>query len=142
MQDRPTYAELLEVVQHFLQTDVVPTLEGPKKFHARVAANVLEIVRRELTTEDALLQAEWQRLDRVLAAQEEPPKEREELRQRIRERTAALCERIRAGEADGGNWRAAVVAHVRQTVVDKLAVANPRFLGDEIRGATVAPDLA
>ena len=52
MQDRPTYSELLEAVQHFLETDVVPALDGPKKFHARVADNVLAIVRRELQAED------------------------------------------------------------------------------------------
>ena len=39
MQDRPTYAELLAAVRHFLEADVVPRLDGPKKFHARVAAN-------------------------------------------------------------------------------------------------------
>jgi len=52
MQDRPTSSELIEAVQHFLETDVVPALDGPKKFHARVAANVLGIVRRELQAED------------------------------------------------------------------------------------------
>ena len=35
------------------------------------------------------------------------------------------------GDADAGPWRSAVVAHVRQTVEDKLRVANPKYLGLE-----------
>ena len=129
MQDRPTYTELLAAVQQFLETDAVPALEGPKKFHARVAANVLAIVRRELESEDAQLRQEWERLQQVLAMAEAPPADRPELRRQLRQRTETLCERIRRGEADAGPWRAAVFAHVRQTVEDKLRVANPKYLG-------------
>ena len=61
MQDRPTYSELLEAVQLFIETDAIPALNGPKKFHARVAANVLAIVRRELAHQDAQWRTEWER---------------------------------------------------------------------------------
>jgi hypothetical protein len=135
VQDRPTYSQLLEAVQHFLETDVLPELDGPKKFHARVAANVLSIVRRELESEDAQLRAEWHRLDALLRDAAHPPVDRDELRQRLRQRVADLCERIRRGDADGGPWRRDVLAHVRQTVIDKLAVANPKYLGAEIEKA-------
>ena len=131
MQDRPTYAELLEAVQRFLEADAIPALEGTKKFHARVAANVLAIVRRELESEDAQLRAEWERLDQLLSP-ERLPAAREAMRRRLDDRTAHLCDRIRAGDADSGAWRAAVLAHARQTVVEKLAVANPKYLGAEI----------
>jgi hypothetical protein len=134
MQDRPTYAELLEAVQHFLETDAVPALEGPKKFHARVAANVLAIVRRELESEDAQLRAEWERLRELLGLAGGPPTDRAELRRQVRQQTAELCERIRSGDADAGPWRSAVMAHVRQTVLDKLRVANPKYLGLETAG--------
>jgi len=136
MQDRPTYDELLGAVQHFLESDVVPALDGPKKFHARVAANVLAIVRREVASEDGLLHAEWNRLNAVLGTAEQAPNDRDEMRHRLRQRTVELCERIRAGEADDGPWRSAVHSHVRQTVVDKLAVANPKYLGEELARAT------
>jgi len=129
MQDRPTYAELLTAVQQFIENDVVPALEGPKKFHARVAANVLAIVSRELATEDAHLHAEWERLGALLHDPAPPPAERTALRVQLRERTETLCDRIRRGDADAGPWRAEVWRHVRQTVLDKLAVANPRMLG-------------
>src|SRR5467141_2647638 len=98
MQDRPACSELLEAVQHFLETDVVPALEGPKKFHARVAANVLAIVRRELQSADAQLRAEWARLETLLGSAEPAPADHTELRARLHARTEELCERIRRGE--------------------------------------------
>jgi hypothetical protein len=47
----------------------------------------------------------------------------------VRELTGELGERIRKGEADAGPWRDAVRAHVRRQIVEKLRVANPRFVG-------------
>ena len=129
MQDRPTYAELLEAVQHFLEADAVPALECTKKFHARVAANVVAIIRRELQGEDEQLRAEWARLDALVGAAEPAPADRAALRRRLRARTVELCERIQRGDADAGPWRGAVLDHVRQTVVEKLSVANPKYLG-------------
>jgi len=130
VQDRPTCLELLEAVQGFIETDVIPALDGPKKFHARVAANVLAIVRREIEYGEAQAHAEWYRLDALLGAPETLPAEGAVLARRLRERTAELCERIRRGEADSGPWRQAVLTHVRQTVVDKLVVANPKMVRD------------
>ena len=48
MQDRPTVLELLAAVRGFLEDDLGPVLEGRRRFHALVAANVLRIVEREL----------------------------------------------------------------------------------------------
>jgi len=130
VQDRPTSAELLDALRHFVETDVVPALDGPKKFHARVAANVLAILRREADLEDTQSQAEWNGLTTLLGDDPGPlPLSRAERAARLRQRTEALCDRIRHGDADVGAWRAAVLAHVRQTVTAKLAVANPKFLG-------------
>jgi hypothetical protein len=132
MQDRPTSAELLEALRHFVETDVVPALDGPKKFHARVAANVLAILRREADLADTQSQAEWDGLTTLLDDDPGPlPLARADRTERLRQRTEALCERIRRGDADAGAWRAAVLAHVRRTVVDKLTVANPKFLGGD-----------
>ena len=128
MQDRPSVRELLDAVRAFLEEDVVPALEGPRQFHARVAANVLAIVGRELAGEEASLLAEWQRLARLTGGASEPPPRLEALRAAVRDGTAALAERIRRGDADAGPFRDAVRAHVRATVEDKLRVANPRFV--------------
>jgi hypothetical protein len=48
MQDRPAADLLLEAVAAFLRERVVPATQGPLAFHARVAANALDIARREL----------------------------------------------------------------------------------------------
>jgi hypothetical protein len=134
VQDRPTVNELLEAVRAFLDEEVVPVLDGPRQFHARVAANVLAIVGRELAGEEASLLAEWQRLARLLGGDAgAPPARLETLRDAVRERTQALAERIRRGEADAGPFRTAARAHVRATVEEKLRVANPRFLGPKAR---------
>jgi hypothetical protein len=135
MQDRPTIRELLAAVRYFIEADVVPKLEGPKKFHARVAANILDIVQRELELEGEQLQREYESLAILLESNEPTPSQREPLRRLVRERTMELCRRIAAGDADEGEWRQAVLVHVRKTVREKLEVANPKYLGrdDELR---------
>jgi aminoglycoside phosphotransferase (APT) family kinase protein len=45
---RPTASELLDAVRDFLTDQVMPATDGQLAFHARVAANVLAIVAREL----------------------------------------------------------------------------------------------
>ncbi len=45
---RPTAGELLDAVREFLTGQVMPATTGQLSFHARVAANVLSIVAREL----------------------------------------------------------------------------------------------
>jgi aminoglycoside phosphotransferase (APT) family kinase protein len=45
---RPTASELLEAVREYLLGSVLPATSGQVAFHARVAANVLAIVAREL----------------------------------------------------------------------------------------------
>jgi aminoglycoside phosphotransferase (APT) family kinase protein len=45
---RPTASELLDAVREFLTGSVMPATTGQLAFHARVAANVLAIVAREL----------------------------------------------------------------------------------------------
>ena len=48
MQQPPTAAELLAIVGEVLADEVVPVLTGPVQHHARVAANLVAIVEREL----------------------------------------------------------------------------------------------
>ncbi len=129
MQDRPTYDELLAAVERFLSQEIVPNTEGVRRFHARVAANVLGIVRRELEREEEQLAAEWAGLDGLLEPAK-PPEDRAALREALGARTADLCERIRAGEADAGPFREAVISQVRRTTRDKLLVSNPGWLGE------------
>ncbi len=130
MQDRPTYDELLAAVERFLDDEIVANSEGASRYHARVAANVIRIVRRELEREEEQLASEWAGLEELLGAYERP-EGRGDLRDAIAARNAELCERIRGGDADAGSFRGATLAHVRRTVRDKLLVTNPGWLGEE-----------
>jgi hypothetical protein len=112
-------------VERFLERDVVPRLDGVPKFHARVAANVVAMVAREIETADAHERGEWQRLGALLGDAAPPPEAREARRAALVARSEALAARIRAGEADAGPWRAELLAHLRRTVADKLEVAKP-----------------
>lgn len=129
MQDRPTFDELLAAIERFLDEEIVPQSEGARRFHARVAVSTIRIVRRELAQEEAHLAAEWAGLEALLGPAQRP-EGRAALREAVLQRTAALCERIRSGDADSGPFRAAVLAHVRRTVRDKLLVSNPAWLGE------------
>ena len=128
MQDRPTFDELLAAVERFLDDEVVARTEGALRYQGRVAANVIRIIRRELERQDEQLASEWAGLDALLGAAERPAS-RADLRQALAARNEALCARIRAGDADGGPLRDAVLAHVRRSVEDKLLVTNPAWLG-------------
>lgn len=68
MQDPPTVDELLESTAQFLRDVAVPQLTGHAAFHARVAANALELVRRELALADDAARAEQARLQSLLQA--------------------------------------------------------------------------
>ena len=135
MQDRPTILELLAAVREFVTHQVVPALEGGKQFHARVAANVIGIVERELRDGDEQLRAEWMRLQPLCAeegdddpVEEAPPEDPVVLRAAVGALNAELAARIRQGDADTGALRAAVLAHLRATIDDKLRIANPGYL--------------
>jgi alcohol dehydrogenase class IV len=129
MQDRPTALELLAAVRGFLE-ELGAGLEGRRRFHALVAANVLQIVERELRGEEEQLARQWDRLAALLGVDgSSEPQAVSALRDAVRELETRLADRIRTGDADAGEFADRVRAHVRATVVEKLAVANPRFAG-------------
>jgi len=129
MQDRPDARELLAAVQGFLEEQVVPALDGTRQFHARVAANVLAIVGRELELGEASLWREWRRLTDLLDMPASPPENGAALTAAVRTLNAELASRIRIGDADEEPWRSRVVDHLRATALDRLAIANPRYAG-------------
>ncbi len=125
MNDRPDAVELLNAVRDFVEDELVPRLSGRERYHARVAANVVAIVAREIESEEDQLLSEWRRLGALLDDPAPAPARRRELRDGIRARSELLVERIRAGGADGGVFREAALSHLRHTVADKLVVASP-----------------
>ena len=113
-QDRPTAAELVDAVREFLDTQVMPKLEGHTAFHLRVAINALGIVERELAFAPGFDRHEHSRLQGLLGHDGELDSLNHE-----------LSARIRAGDFDGENPELA--SHLLTTVLDKLAIANPRY---------------
>ncbi len=135
MQDRPDARELLEAVRMFLEEQLVPVLEGTRLFHARVAANVLAIVGRELAGGEDALRSEWRRLTRVLGAgEDDAPGGGAALLAGVRALNGTLAERIRRGDADDDPWRAEVLTHLRATSAERLAIANPKYAGPRREG--------
>src|SRR5262249_60444158 len=112
MQDRPTALELLAAVRGFLEEDLGPALEGRRRFHALVAANVLRILERELGGEEELLGRQWERLAALFGVDgSEKPQATSALRAAGRELETRLRERIRSGDADAGGVAGRVPAH-------------------------------
>ena len=107
--DVPTASQLLEAVREWVEGDARDATTGRVQFHTRVVANVMAMLERELASGPAMAAAHAARLAGLGVSSE-----------------ADLAERIRAGE-----WSAEdrnLLGVVRATVVDKLAVANPKYL--------------
>ncbi len=129
MNDRPDAIELLRAVEAFLEREIVPALAGVKQFHARVAANVVAIVARELETTEAHLDAEEASLARLLEEERSAGGASggtsSARRARVSAWNAALVERIRNGDADAGAFRREILRHLSAVVDRKLEVAHP-----------------
>jgi alcohol dehydrogenase class IV len=132
MQDRPTSVELLEAAADFVDREVVPAIEGARQFHARVVANVMRIVAREIKLEDPLVRSEVKALARLLGHDAPHLHSLDDLRAAAAGMGEELTAKIRAGEADEGARRGEVLAVVRQSVEDKLRIANPRYLESDM----------
>ncbi|MEX2236104.1 MAG: DUF6285 domain-containing protein [Dehalococcoidia bacterium] len=117
----------MRAMERFLEERVVPATEGQVKFHARVSVNVLRILQRELELEEDSVRREWSSLDTLLGEQPVPETLRE-LKSELLARNEQLAQRVQAGDADGGEWGDKVFTHVKQTVRDKAAIADPRLL--------------
>jgi len=108
--DVPSAVDLLGAVREFLDEDVVGATEGRVRFHARVAANAVAMVVRELELGPAMAAAHGERLARLGVADD-----------------TELAAAIRSGALD--DRLEEVRAAVRESVADKLRVANPGYLG-------------
>jgi hypothetical protein len=138
MQDRPTSVELLEAAADFVDSELVPAVQGARQFQARVVANVMRVVAREIKMEDPLVRSEVKALALLLGHDKPHLHSLDDLRKAAASLGEELTTKIRGGEADDGAWRGEVLAVVRQSVEDKLRIANPRYLDSDIaiRNAT------
>jgi hypothetical protein len=110
LHDAPSAVELLEAVRDFLVSDVMAGTVGRLQFHARVAANVVALVGREIAL------GPGQEADH-----------RVELESLGVSTDAELADAIRAGDLDDRADEVRTV--VRASVAAKLAVAHPGYGG-------------
>jgi aminoglycoside phosphotransferase (APT) family kinase protein len=106
---RPTSVELVDAVREFLADQVVTGTEGALSYHARVAANVLAMVGRELASGGGPQQRRAAVLGDLGVLDE-----------------AGLCSAIRSGALD--QRLDEVVAALARGVVERVSVANPVYL--------------
>jgi len=125
--DRPTKQELLEAVRRFLAQELMPELEGVRRFHARVSVNALAIVLRELALEAEQRPAQHARLCALLGRADAPPADAAALDLAVEALERELCTRIRAGFGDAPDTRTRLLAHLRATAAERLAVSNPTY---------------
>lgn len=116
MQDSPTQLELVEAVESFIRDRAMPELEGHTNFHARVAANVLGILKRELDQGPNADAKEKARLVELLGRQGT-----------LEELNKALCQGIRDGSLSletGG-----MKEHLIETTIQKVEIDQPKYSG-------------
>lgn len=116
MQDQPSSAELIQAVADFLRDQVMPKLEGHLAFHARVASNALDIVKREIEIAPAQDRAEAERL-KMLTGQDGS----------LDSLNRALCAAITSGEITLDT--PGLKDHLWLTTLTKLSIDQPTYSG-------------
>jgi Domain of unknown function (DUF6285) len=117
MQDDPTPGEILESVIIFLREVAPAKLPSREAFDARVAANALELVRRQIAFDsDAAGRDEVlrQRLVQLLGQEGS-----------LDELNRVLCSRIASGEL--GLSSQPLMDHLWTTTLEKVAVDQPSY---------------
>ncbi len=114
MREQPSAAELIDAVAGFITNELAPTLTGRLAFHARVAANALAIVRRELEQGPAADLADAARLTALLGMEGDNTALTEE-----------LCRRIETGAIAADD--PALIDHLWATTLATVAVDQPNY---------------
>lgn len=114
MQDPPHSEALLGHVSAFLKAEVLPHLSGALAFHVRVAANAVDLARREIALAPAAELAERARLMALLDAEGN-----------LETLNRLLCDRVRSRQIDLST--PGMVEHLRLCMLAKLAVDQPNY---------------
>jgi hypothetical protein len=112
--DPPSPPEILAAVARFLKDDVAPATAGHLSFQARVAANALEMMRRQLELAPENEAAEQDRLRVLLGIDGD-----------LASLNAELSRRIAVGEADLAT--PGLAEHLWAVTLAKMAVDQPTY---------------
>jgi hypothetical protein len=121
MQTLPNAPDLVEAVAEWIEGPLSTALTGSERFNARVAANVLRTVERELRAGAA-----HHDQDRVALSEFLSPGTEVESDDAL---VAAIAARVRAGDLDAR--RPELLTALHGYTVRKLQVGNPRYLASE-----------
>ena len=116
MMDQPSIRELVDAVREFIEQKALPELKGHTAFHARVAANALATVSRELELAPGATAEEQQRLAALLGHDGS-------LDDLNRELCKQICEGKITVDTPG------LAAHLEKTARHKIAVDQPNYSG-------------
>ena len=116
MMDQPSMLELVDVVRAFIEQRAMPELKGHTAFHARVAANALGIVSRELKLGPVATLDERKRLAALLGHEGS-----------LEDLNRELCRQIRDGAI--GLETNGLKEHLDLTTRDKVAIDQPTYSG-------------
>jgi hypothetical protein len=116
MMDQPSALELVTAVREFIEKHAMPELQGRTAFHARVAANALAIVARELEQGPKANEVERDRLKALLGQDGSLDELNRELCRRIRSNGLALED-------------PALANHLVDTTLAKVAIDQPNYSG-------------
>ena len=116
MQDKPSAIELIEAVIGFIRERAMPELTGRTAFHARVAANALDIVKRGLELAPDAEAEELARLKELLV-----------MDGTLDELNRALATKMESGEVD--LTTPGLKDHLWATTLTKLAIDQPKYSG-------------
>tara|TARA_R110000868_G_scaffold877_20_gene6680 strand:- start:14126 stop:14509 length:384 start_codon:yes stop_codon:yes gene_type:complete len=116
MQDQPTAYELIDIVAEFIRVHAMPQMTGHAAFHALVAANALDIVKRELAIAPKASAEEAVRLQNLLGHDAT-----------LDEMNRELCTRIENGELTLDT--PGLADHLWAITMTKLAIDQPKYSG-------------
>ena len=116
MMDQPSSLELVTAVREFIEKHAMPELQGRTAFHARVAANALAIVARELEQGAKANAEELARLQTLLG-----------LDGSLEELNRELCRRIRSNGLAADD--PSLAAHLTHATLAKVAIDQPNYSG-------------
>ncbi len=116
MMDQPSATEILTAVREFIEKHAMPELTGRTAFHARVAANAIAIIVRELDQGDRANVEAQLRLEQLL-----------QRKGSILELNRVLCRRLRTNELAIDD--AGLSEHLMLTTLAKVAIDQPNYSG-------------
>jgi aminoglycoside phosphotransferase (APT) family kinase protein len=115
--DLPNAGELAGIISDYLRSDVMPAVTGRSSFLARVSANSLDMVVREISHGPPLRRREIERLQSLLGTESDS----------LDELRWELVRALRSGELplDGE----ALITHLRNTVAGHASINQPKYSG-------------